>query len=122
MPRDTDEPVGKSRPAQRDFRKANGFHYDSSGDEAIVSAVGEVDLANVSSFETLLKKAALTRKPVRIDLTHCTYLDSSLINSIMNVVSKTNVLLRITVKTATVRRVLEIVGMDKVVPIDYVED
>jgi len=122
MPRDTDEPVGKKSPAQPDFRQANGFHYDSSGEEAIVSAVGEVDLANVSSFDTILKKAALTHKPIRIDLTHCTYLDSTLINSIMNVVSKTHVLLRITVKTATVRRVLEIVGMDKVVPIDYIED
>jgi len=122
MPRDTDEPIGKKTPAQPDFRQANGFHYDPFGDEAIVYAVGEVDLANVLSFDDMLTKAVLTRKPIRIDLTHCTYLDSTLINSIMDVVSKTHVLLRITAKNATVRRVLEIVGMEKVVQIDYAED
>ena len=119
MPDDTDEPIGKNRPAQPDFPKSNSFQYDSSGDEVIVSAIGEVDLANVSMFDSMLHRASLTGKPIRIDLTHCTYLDSTFINAIVNAVSTIHVAFRITVKTTTIRRIFEIVGMDKIVPIDY---
>jgi anti-anti-sigma factor len=121
MPRETDEPIGKNKPAQLDFTKRNSFQCDSSGDEVIVSAIGEVDLANVSMFDSMLQTALLSRKPIRIDLTHCTYLDSTLINSIMNVALTIRVQLRITAKAASIRRIFEIVGMDKVVPIDYIE-
>lgn len=121
MPRDTDEPVGKHRPGQPDFAKPNGFQYDSSGDEVIVSPIGEVDLSNISMFDSMLHRALLTHKPVRIDLTHCTYLDSTFINSIVNVALKPDVALRITVKTRTIRRIFEIVGMNNMVPVDYVD-
>jgi len=72
-------------------------------------------------FDSMLKKALLTRKPIRIDLTHCTYLDSTLINAIVSIISAADGRLRITANTGTMRRIFEIVGMDKLVPIDYID-
>lgn len=118
MSRNTDKPIDDNTPAPANPRSPNRFHFDSSGEESVVSVFGEVDLANISEFDSMVQKALSERKPIRIDLTQCTYLGSTLINSIMNVATKPLVQLRISGASSSILRVFQIVGLDKVVPID----
>jgi anti-anti-sigma factor len=120
MSHNTDEPIDEKRRAPAHSSTPNSFHFDSSGDESTVSVIGEVDLANISMFDSMVQKAVSARKPIRIDLTRCTYLGSTLINSIITVATRPHVQLRISVTSSSIRRVFQIVGLDKIVPIDDV--
>ncbi len=115
----TDERLGQTSASQSDFSNTNRFLCDSSGNEAVVSIIGEVDIANISDFDSALQTALASNKPVIIDLTQCRYLDSTFVSSLLKTV-KTCPKLRLTAKAgSSTEKVFKITGLEKVVAIDY---
>ena len=93
---------------------------ESAGEDALVVRVsGDLDLATSPRFSEALAAAAATRHVV-IDLTGCTFLDSSGVRALAQAARKIPEGERrvdVVAGSPGVRRVLEITGVDRMVPV-----
>ncbi|MBV8154552.1 MAG: STAS domain-containing protein [Candidatus Eremiobacteraeota bacterium] len=97
-------------PSDQDAPMA-AFIREESATGDILHVVGEVDLANVAEFETAAK--ALADQPiVLVDLTACTYMDSSGLRALAIVHKEAGNKLRVVVpRGGSVHRIFEITGL-----------
>ena len=105
-------------PGRRTNGKQAAFIRDSGDGVESLHVVGEIDLANADEFEVAIMGMARTTKPVIIDLTCCTYIDSCA----LRVLSGTSKQLRYTVvagANSATRRVFEITKASTFLSIEY---
>jgi anti-anti-sigma factor len=85
----------------------------------VVSVAGELDLSTVSIFEAEL--AALIRHDrVVVDLTECTFLDSSALRALVvahKAATEEGGTFSLAAPTAAIRRVLEVASIDRVIAV-----
>lgn len=78
----------------------------------ILHVLGEVDLANAGEFETALGQLTQSDREVVVELTACTYMDSSGLRVLATTHKAINDRLHIVVpKSGSVHRIFEITGL-----------
>ena len=89
--------------------------------DEVLHVVGEVDMSTAPAFEAALKSAATFGKPVIVDFTECTYLDSSGLSVLVRTIKRYAVPFSALVsKGSNVARVMDIVDFSQFMPIEYV--
>jgi anti-anti-sigma factor len=79
----------------------------------VVTAVGEIDLANLDEFQSVLRRAAADSPALTVDLTQVTYCDSAGLRALFTVAATTQ--LTVLAPTGgTVLTVLRIAGLDRI--------
>ena len=96
--------------------RSNSFafvHGEMDG-KHVLHVFGELDLSNAKEFETAIA-AAGDALPLVIDLSPCTYIDSSILAVISRVHKQRGMRLFLLVpETGVIRRVLQVTGMTEV--------
>lgn len=98
------------------FRLKSG----SDGVSPIVTAVGEIDLANVNEFSTLLSRAAADNSSLTVDLTGVTYCDSAALRELFSVAARAELNL-VVPANGPITTLLGISGLDKVATVTVVD-
>jgi anti-anti-sigma factor len=94
------------------------FIRDSSEDVESLHVFGEVDMAAERDLEKALADSAPRDKPLSVNLTYCTYIDSRGIHVLQKASTKRT--LRIVVASdSTVRRILDILHAGDFLSIEY---
>jgi anti-sigma B factor antagonist len=89
------------------------------GDVTVVRVEGELDMATTGSFEQALEAEAPGKQLV-VDLTACTFLDSSAVRLLVDAAraaQEANGTLSLVTRDPGIRRVLEIAAVDTILPI-----
>jgi anti-anti-sigma factor len=94
------------------------FVSQSLDDSESIQVSGEIDVANAAEFEESVLRASRVGKPVRIDLTRCTYIDSNAVNVLVKL-HETPELRLVATSGSVVQRVFDIVGISEHFPITY---
>ncbi|MCV7198473.1 STAS domain-containing protein [Mycobacterium angelicum] len=94
---------------------AQQFHFaPGEGDRApVVTACGDIDLANVGELQEVIACAMVAANAVTLDLTAVTYCDSSTVRALFDAAATTQVTIVIADDSA-VRTLLSISGLDRV--------
>jgi anti-anti-sigma factor len=86
---------------------ANGEH------PPVVTATGDIDLANVNQFEDTMTAAATSADAITVDLSHVSYCDSATVRALFAVAATTK--LRLIVRSAgPIKTLLSVSGLDRV--------
>lgn len=86
----------------------------ASGAEApVVTAIGDIDLANVNEFQDALTKAANGASALTVDLSRVSYCDSSAVRALFSVAATTKLSL-IVGSTGPIKTLLSVSGLDHV--------
>jgi anti-anti-sigma factor len=79
----------------------------------VVTASGDIDLANVNEFSEVLKRAAADSDAITVDLSDVTYCDSAAVRALFAVAATTKLGL-IVPATGPIITLLNISGLDRV--------
>ena len=79
----------------------------------VVTATGEIDLANVSEFQDVLNRAATDSDAITVDLSDVSYCDSAAVRALFAVAATTKLGL-IVPTTGPIITLLSISGLDRV--------
>jgi anti-sigma B factor antagonist len=86
----------------------------ASGEQApIVTATGDIDLANVNDFQDMMTKAANGASALTVDLTAVSYCDSAAVRALFSVAAITKLSLVVR-SEGPVRMLLSVSGLDRV--------
>ena len=94
---------------------ADQFQLTPADAEAppVVTASGEIDLANVEAFSAVLTRAAAGNSAVTVDLSAVTYCDSAALRALFSVAAAAKLTLVIPAR-GPITTLLSISGLDKV--------
>ena len=96
------------------------FRTEERREAAVLHPAGEVDLATVSSLWSMLKSLGEGGRPVIVDLSAITYIDSTGIKALLDVhrlFQQRAQRLVLADPTSTVRKVIQITALEKVIPV-----
>jgi anti-anti-sigma factor len=79
----------------------------------VVTATGDIDLANVNEFQDVLNTAAADRDAITVDLSDVSYCDSAAVRALFAVAARTKLGL-IVPATGPIMTLLSISGLDRV--------
>jgi anti-sigma B factor antagonist len=79
----------------------------------VVTATGDIDLANVNEFSEVLNRAAADSDAITVDLSDVTYCDSAAVRALFAVAATTKLGL-IVPATGAIMTLLSISGLDRV--------
>ena len=79
----------------------------------VVTASGDIDLANVNEFSEVLDRAAANNDAITVDLSDVTYCDSAAVRALFAVAATTKLAL-IVPATGPILTLLSISGLDRV--------
>jgi anti-anti-sigma factor len=79
----------------------------------VVTASGDIDLANVNEFSDVLNRAAADSDAITVDLSEVTYCDSAAVRALFTVAATTKLGL-IVPASGTIMTLLSISGLDRV--------
>jgi anti-sigma B factor antagonist len=79
----------------------------------VVTATGDIDLANVNEFSEVLSRAAVDSNDITVDLSDVTYCDSAAVRALFAVAATTKLAL-IVPATGPILTLLSISGLDRV--------
>lgn len=79
----------------------------------VVTAVGDIDLANVNEFQDTLTKAAIGAPALTVDLSRVSYCDSSAVRALFSVAATTKLSL-VVGSTGPTKKLLSVSGLDRV--------
>ena len=79
----------------------------------VVTATGDIDLANVGEFSEVLDRAAANSEAITVDLSDVTYCDSAAVRALFAVAASTKLAL-IVPTTGPILTLLSISGLDRV--------
>ena len=96
------------------------FSPGSDGMSPVVTAVGEIDLANVDEFSAALSRAAADDYSITVDLTGVTYCDSAALRELFSVAANAKLEL-VVPATGPITTLLGISGLDKVATVTFVD-
>jgi anti-sigma B factor antagonist len=82
-------------------------------DAPVVTAAGEIDLANVNEFQDALTKAASGAPALTVDLARVSYCDSSAVRALFSVAATTKLSL-VVGSTGPIKTLLSVSGLDRV--------
>jgi len=82
----------------------------------VVTATGEIDLANVNEFQDVLVSAAADSDAITVDLSDVTYCDSAAVRALFAVAATTKLGLFVPA-TGPIMTLLSISGLDRVVTV-----
>jgi anti-sigma B factor antagonist len=86
----------------------------ASGEQApIVTATGDIDLANVTEFQDMMTKAANGASALTVDLSAVSYCDSSAVRALFSVAAITKLSLVVR-SEGPIRMLLSVSGLDRV--------
>ncbi len=94
------------------------FIRDSRDDVEALHVYGEVDMARESDFEKAIEDVAGLKKPILIDLTYCTYVDSRAIHVLQKASTKYQLRVRVASDSA-VQRIFEILHAGEFLNVSY---
>src|SRR5690348_7042495 len=95
--------------------------YDDLGEPALIRVFGEIDIASAPEFEKAIQSASMRGVPFSIDLSACTYIDSSGLAALARAARRGNPITEVLVpKESKIVRVLEVTGMNALVPIQFI--
>jgi anti-anti-sigma factor len=94
----------------------------ASGEQApIVTATGDIDLANVNEFQDMMTKAANGAAALTVDLSEVSYCDSSAVRALFSVAATTK--LSLVVRSAgPVKTLLSVSGLDRVATVTTADE
>jgi anti-sigma B factor antagonist len=94
----------------------------ASGEQApIVTATGEIDLANVNQFQDALTKAASGASVLTVDLSMVSYCDSSAVRALFSVAATTK--LNLVVRSdGPIKTLLSVSGLDRVATVTTADE
>jgi anti-anti-sigma factor len=93
---------------------------ESAEAPAVVTAEGEIDLANVDEFNAVLSSAAADNTSITVDLTAVTYCDSAAVRALFSVAASAE--LNLVVPTnGPLTTLLAISGLDKVATVSIID-
>lgn len=100
----------------------NQFRLTAANAESppMVTASGEIDLANVEEFGAVLARAAADSSAVTVDLTQVTYCDSAALRELFSVAASSKLTLVVPAR-GPITTLLAISGLDKVATVDVVD-
>lgn len=100
----------------------NQFRFEpgNNGVSPVVTAVGEIDLANVDEFSAALARAAADNSSITVDLTGVTYCDSAALRELFSVAANAKLDLVVPVE-GPITTLLGISGLDKVATVTVVD-
>lgn len=100
----------------------NQFRLTAGSAEAssVVTAEGEVDLANVDEFRAVLSRAAADNPSVTVDLAAVTYCDSAALRELFSVAAGAELNLIVPAK-GPITMLLTISGLDKIAAVTIVD-
>ena len=79
----------------------------------VVTATGDIDLANVNEFQNALTKAANGAAALTVDLSRVSYCDSSAVRALFSVAANTKLSL-IVRSSGPIKTLLSVSGLDRV--------
>ena len=86
----------------------------ASGEQApIVTATGDIDLANVNEFQDMMTKAANGASALTVDLSGVSYCDSAAVRALFSVAAITKLSLVVR-SEGPIRMLLSVSGLDRV--------
>jgi anti-sigma B factor antagonist len=86
----------------------------------VVTATGEIDLANVDEFDEVLKRAAAETAAITVDLSQVSYCDSAAVRALFSVAATTKLTL-IVPGQGPITTLLGISGLDRVATVTAVD-
>ena len=100
----------------------NQFQLTAGGVEAppVVTANGEIDLANVDQFGAVLARAVADNSSVIVDLSKVTYCDSAALRELFSVAAAAKLTLTVPAR-GPITTLLSISGLDKVATVNVIE-
>ena len=81
--------------------------------QPVVSATGDIDLANVNQFQDLMTKAANDADAITVDLSAVSYCDSATVRALFSVAATTKLNLVVR-STGPIKTLLSVSGLDRV--------
>jgi anti-anti-sigma factor len=98
------------------------FDRISFEDRELIRVTGEIDLFNGPLFRNAITEAVQAGRPVVIDMTACTYLDSYCVNTLLQIAERPNLSVRVIAASGSAaQRIFELTGISRVVPLTYVD-
>jgi anti-anti-sigma factor len=94
---------------------------DTTGSGRRIAVRGDLDLATVESLRPALETALEAREPTTLELSQCTFLDSSALKAIADAsrrADETGIAFTVARPSPQAARVLEVSGLDEIVRID----
>jgi anti-sigma B factor antagonist len=94
---------------------------DTTGAGRRIAVRGDLDLATVESLRPALENALEAREPTTLELSQCTFLDSSALKAIADAsrrADETGIAFSVARPSPQAARVLEVSGLDEIVRID----
>ncbi|MCV7221836.1 STAS domain-containing protein [Mycolicibacterium elephantis] len=85
----------------------------------VVSAAGEIDLANIDEFGAVLSRAATDHTTVTVDLVQVSYCDSAALRELFSVAADTKLTLVVPAQ-GPITTLLKISGLDQVATVQVV--
>jgi anti-sigma B factor antagonist len=94
----------------------------ASGDEPpVVTATGDIDLANVNEFSDVMAKAAVSTDAITVDLSRVSYCDSAAVRALFSVAASTKLNLVIR-SSGPIKTLLSVSGLDRVANVTAAEE
>lgn len=94
----------------------------ASGDEPpVVTATGDIDLANVNEFADVMAKAAVSTDAITVDLSRVSYCDSAAVRALFSVAASTKLNLVIR-SSGPIKTLLSVSGLDRVAHVTAAEE
>jgi anti-sigma B factor antagonist len=95
---------------------------DGNGDRApVVTATGDIDLANVNQFHDVIATAADNADAITVDLSEVSYCDSATVRALFSVAATTK--LSLVVRTAgPIKTLLSVSGLDRVATVTTADE
>ncbi|MBV8163626.1 MAG: STAS domain-containing protein [Candidatus Eremiobacteraeota bacterium] len=94
------------------------FVHDSQADAEALHVYGEIDLTAEREFESMIEKVAVDGRPIVIDLTACTYIDSCAIHILQRASTRHDVRV-VAAEHSTIQRVFQIAGANEFLELAY---
>jgi anti-anti-sigma factor len=107
------------RQADVQTEPAYALIYETLHGAEAVHVFGEIDLSNAAELEKSLETAAATNGGVILDLTPCTYFDSSIIAVLIRAMKRWGTRFAIVLpKEHRTRRIIRLCNLDHVLPLE----
>jgi anti-sigma B factor antagonist len=103
--------------SEAQFRLADGNGERSP----VVTATGDIDLANVNQFHDVIAEAAGNADAITVDLSDVSYCDSATVRALFSVAATTK--LSLVVRSAgPIKTLLSVSGLDRVATVTTADD
>ncbi len=86
----------------------------------VVTASGEIDLANIDEFGAVLGRAAADHTAITVDLAQVTYCDSAALRELFSIAADTKLMLVVPAQ-GPITTLLKISGLDQVATVQVVD-